>query len=105
MGRSSESFFEYNLTRPYPFRYFTLFACVFVVIWLAIITVINVLTQGYILVTMYSTDWAGIQGGSGKRYDGIIATRKSSCQSRLFEVGKSFRNINSGLLYTLAGFE
>ena len=105
MGRSSESFFEYNLTRPYPFRYFTVFAIIFVVIWLAIITVINVLTQGYVVVTTYSTDWAGIQGGGGKWYDGIIATRKSSCQPRLFEVGESFRSNNSGLIYTLAGFE
>jgi hypothetical protein len=97
------SFFEYNLTRPFPFKHFTLIAIVLGILWLAIITVINVLSQGYVLVTTYSTDWAGLDSRS-EWYASIISKTRSSCQPRLFEVGDSFRSNSSGLMYTISGF-
>src|SRR5438876_7087279 len=104
MSRSNRSFFEYNLTRAYPFKHFTILAIVFCLIWLGIATVINVLSQGYVLVTTYSTDWTGLVSRV-QWYESIIAKKRSSCQPKLFEVGDSFRSNNSGLMYTLAGFE
>jgi hypothetical protein len=97
------SFFEYNLTRPFPFKYFTLIAIVLGIIWLAIVTVINVLSQGYVLVSTYSTDWAGLDSRS-EWYASIISKTRSSCQPKLFEVGDSFRSNSSGLMYTISGF-
>lgn len=97
------SFFEYNITRPYPFKHFTLIAVLLTALWLAIITVLNVLSQGYTIITTYSTDWTG-STSRGQWYESILARSRDSCQPRLFEVGEQFRSNYSGMLYTLAGF-
>jgi hypothetical protein len=104
-GGGNGSFFEYNITRPFPFKHFTLIAVVLGILWLAIVTVINVLSQGYILVTTYSTDWTGLEAaGRSEWYASIISKTRSSCQPKLFEVGDSFRSNSSGLMYEVSGF-
>jgi hypothetical protein len=104
-GGGNGSFFEYNITRPFPFKHFTLIAVVLGILWLAIVTVINVLSQGYILVTTYSTDWTGLEAaGRSEWYASIISKTRSSCQPKLFEVGDSFRSNSSGLMYIVSGF-
>jgi hypothetical protein len=38
--------FEYGITRPFPFKYFTLIVGVLGVLWFIILTVINIVSQG-----------------------------------------------------------
>lgn len=44
-----ESFFEYGLTRPYPFRWFTWAAVIGCICATVLFTVINIGTSGYTL--------------------------------------------------------
>src|ERR1700737_1020135 len=41
--------FEYGITRPFPFRHFTLIVAALGVFWFAILTLINIVSQGILL--------------------------------------------------------
>jgi len=104
MANYQGTFFEYSLTRPYPFKHFTCIAVVFVIVWLSIATTITILSQGYTVVTTLSTNWPEYNA-SGNGLAGLLSGAQSSCQPRLFDTGDAFRTNNSGLLYSLAEFE
>src|SRR3982074_2020319 len=48
------SYFEYQITRPFTLRYFSPIIIVLGVLWIALITVINIATVGYESVTVES---------------------------------------------------
>ena len=51
-----ESVFSYNLTRAYPYRWFTLVVLLGGLASLVLFSVVNLAANGYILEVVYTTD-------------------------------------------------
>lgn len=56
MAPIHESFFSYNVTRPYPYRWFTPVAVLGAVTFAALFSLLNFAANGYDLVVQTSTD-------------------------------------------------
>lgn len=55
-GRHHESFFTYNISRPYPFRWFTPVTVVGGILLTVLISFANFVASGYDLRTVYASD-------------------------------------------------
>ena len=103
-GQTHSSFFDYSLTRPYPFRWFTPVAICLCITSIIIFSFINVASSGYTLVvqstknpnaTLSENTWL-------KQWPSFMTTKiRSKCQSSYIPVGTQLFTNNTALTYTL----
>lgn len=100
------SIFSYNLSRPYPFRWFTPAVFVGGIVALVLVSLINVATSGYQLVSTSSTNPNVTQSTHSwyQRWPSfMIGHMRASCDSSTIPVGTQLYTNNSALPYTLQG--
>lgn len=104
MAKASGLFtMTYPIARPFPFRYFNWVVAVEFLIGIVFFSLISVVTAGYELVSVYSTNpnvttsHQILQGLPGF----LTSKTKSTCQSVDIAVGNTFSTNNSALRYTL----
>lgn len=100
------SVFSYGLTRPYPFKWFTPAVIAGGIISLVLVSLINVATSGYQLVSTTSTNpnrtqstHSWIKGWPSFMVGQMLVT----CESSTIPVGTQLYTNNSALPYTLRG--
>jgi hypothetical protein len=98
-----ESFFTYNLTRPYPFRLYTPVVVLLFGLLLAPITFINVATSGFELVTQTSLDPNSTtsQHAWNSWVSGLVGNLQATCQPAVIASNSQIFTNNSALAYTL----
>lgn len=102
--QTHESLFNYNLTRPYPFRWFTPVAISCCVIAAIVFSFINVASGGYTLIVHSTTDPnATLSEGTWlKHWPSFVTTKvRSTCQSYSIPVKTQIFTNNTALTYTL----
>ena len=100
------SIFSYNLSRPYPFKWFTPVVIAGFVVAIVLVSLINVATTGYQLVPVSSIDPNVTQSSHSwfKRWPSfIIGQMHATCQPTEIPVGTQLYTNNSALQYTLKG--
>ncbi|KAF5486547.1 hypothetical protein CGCF413_v013395 [Colletotrichum fructicola] len=60
--------FEYPITRPYPFKWFTPVAIIGCVILTAVFSLVNLTSNGFDLKPLYTTDVNGTEAAANARY-------------------------------------
>lgn len=103
-GRAHRSFFDYNLTRPYPFRWFTPVAICLCITAVIIFSFINVASSGYTLVVQSTKDPNATLAENTwlKQWPSFMTTKiRSTCQSAYIPVGTQLFTNNTALTYTL----
>jgi hypothetical protein len=103
-GRTHNSFFDYNLTRPYPFRWFTPVAICLCITAIIIFSFINVASSGYTLVVQSTKDPnATLSENTWLEYWPSFMTTKvrATCQPFHIPVGTQLFTNNTALTYTL----
>ena len=99
------SFFNYNLTRPYPYRWFTPVALVGAIILIVLLSVMNFVQNSYTLTVQYvenpnSTVANGIWYSHWPSY--LTSSVKPTCQPANLPVNTQFFTNQTGLMWTLA---
>jgi hypothetical protein len=98
--------FEYSITRPYPFRFYTAFVLVFFLIATILLSLFNTIVTGYDLRVSYSTKpnvtmaekmWYDKPGFSG------IKKLSSTCETKEIGVQETFHTDKNGFIYSLNG--
>ena len=100
------SLFSYNLSRPYPFKWFTPVVVVGGLIAVVLVSLINLATSGYQLVSTSSTNPNVTQSTHSwfKAWPSfIIGQMQASCDSSTIPVGTQLYTNNTALSYTLRG--
>lgn len=100
----NESMFEYNLSRPYPFGWFTPVAIVGGIIAMVLVSFLNLAATGYELVTISSTDpnitisqhmpWFS-------NWPTWLASTRASCEATSMPLQTGLYTNKTALLYTL----
>jgi len=100
----SSSLFSYNLSRPYPFRWFTPATIVGGIIATILFSTVNLATNGYQLKTIYTTNPNGTLSQHYWFTDAPwawSARLKPSCEAQSLSPGADYFTTNLGLSYTL----
>ena len=96
--------FSYNLSRPYPFRWFTLLVIASGVALTALFTIVNLISSGYTLVAEYSPQANSTlsQRMWFNHWPHFLSSKlKPSCQPALLEVNSNFFTNYTALTYVL----
>ncbi|EQB48054.1 hypothetical protein CGLO_12750 [Colletotrichum gloeosporioides Cg-14] len=98
------SWFEYSITRPYPFRWFTPAAIVGGLILAIVFTLVNFSSNGFYLKTIYTkslntTEASFTSRWFQKRPFNWQNDMNAECQPHLLTVGSSFFTSNLGFNY------
>lgn len=104
MSPTHESFFSYNITRPYPYRWFTPVAVVGAVISIALFSLLNFVANGYDLVVQTSTDPNSTTVSTGwlDRWPSYFTKKvRPTCQPVDVPVGSQLFTNQTALSYTL----
>ncbi|KAK7912183.1 hypothetical protein PG985_014664 [Apiospora marii] len=106
MKQQHSSFFNYNITRPFPFKWFTPVAVVGGIVLTALFTFVNVAQNGYIMsVEMTADPNATVsQAASSLQWWPSYLTSKimPTCQPTPLPVNSQFLTNQTALTYTLA---
>ena len=100
------SIFSHNITRPYPFRWFTPVVAIGAIIALVLFSLLNLGSSGYNLVSVYSQNPnATISGyASTNRWPSFIhSSLRPTCDSTVIPVNSQLYTNNTALGYTLTG--
>ena len=100
------SVFSYGLSRPYPFKWFTPTVVVGRIIALVLVSLVNVATSGYQLVSTTSTNPNATQSSHSwiKGWPSfMVGQMLATCESSTIPVGTQLYTNNSALPYTLRG--
>ncbi|KAL1637713.1 hypothetical protein SLS58_009139 [Diplodia intermedia] len=96
--------FTYAITRPYPFRYFTIIVAVVFVVMTIVFSLFNTVVAGYDLRVSYSTN-PNITTEQKLWYDNPffagIKKLSPSCEPKEIGIKQSFNTDKNGLIYTL----
>lgn len=108
MSGAHESYFSYNITRPYPFRWFSWVVFVGGIVASILFSVINLAADGYVLKTIYTTDPNGtLADYADKWYEkqpwSWTNKLSASCEPEQLTTGASFFSTNLGLTYSVSG--
>lgn len=98
------SAFSYGLSRPYPFKWFTPTVVVGGIVAIVLVSLINVATAGYQLVSTTSTNPNKTQSGQSwiKGWPSfLIGQMHATCEPSTIPVGTQLYTNNSALSYTL----
>jgi hypothetical protein len=99
------SIFSFNLTRPYPFRWFSPLVFVGGSVVIVLVTFLSVATSGYETVSVYSAnpnDTEAQQTYFSKWPSFLSANTKSTCVSTTVPVSSNFYTNNTAFTYTLS---
>jgi hypothetical protein len=99
-----QSVFSYNITRPYPFRWFTLTVVIGgIIAAAALFSFINVAATGYELYAVSSTDPETIlaQKTWFSKWPSFIVSTHATCESTEIPLQTRLCTNNTGLSYTL----
>lgn len=105
MDRQHESLFSYNVTRPFPYRWFTPVAVVGGLLLAAVFTLLNFASVGYLLVVETSSDPNGtVSANPLPRLPSYFTSKTQPvCQPVTLPVGTRFFTNQTALTYTLTG--
>jgi hypothetical protein len=106
MARQHSSLFSYNITRPYPFRWFTPVAIVLVVLFTVFFSFLNFVSTGFDLVVLTSLNPnASIAKGVWLEHwpSYISHNVQPTCQAVNLPINSQFFTNQTALTYTLAG--
>lgn len=103
-----ESSLHYNLSRPYPYQWFTPVVVVAGIALAVLFSVLNVGSQGYILDTQYTNDPNATQAVSDSAWFLKAPfnwgnSLRPRCEPMMIPVGYEFFTSNLGMRYTVAG--
>lgn len=105
-GTSHQSFFTYNLAKPYPFRWFTPTAVVIFIFATGLFTLLNLAATGYFLVNHVSTN-PNITVTHGTWFakwpSFFVGNNRAKCQSAMIYNMDTFFTNNTALTYTVVG--
>lgn len=104
MPPAHESFFSYNVTRPYPYRWFTPVALLGAVIFAALFSLLNSAANGYDLVVQTSTDPNSTISSTGwlGRWPSFFTDKvRPTCEPATVSVGSQVFTNQTALTYTL----
>ncbi|KAF3023600.1 hypothetical protein E8E14_012112 [Neopestalotiopsis sp. 37M] len=104
MGQDHQSLFSYELTRPYPYKWFTPVVTIGAVLFAALFSFLNLGSSGYNLVlkTSHDPNTTIAEGQQSARWPSFLnAAVQPSCQPTDIDVNSQFFTNNSALLYTL----
>ena len=99
-----ESYFSYNLTRPYPFRWLTCTVVIGGIIATAIFSFLNLASNSYEIVATETSDPNSTvaQRNMYSSWPSILSAKsRPSCESRTLSVGISYYTTNTALPYLL----
>jgi hypothetical protein len=99
-----QSYFSYNLTRPYPFRWFTPVAICLLVIATILFSVVNIASSGYTLVVLSTHDPNTTldQNTWLKHWPSFVTSKiRPTCQPFTIPVQTQVFTNNTALTYTL----
>jgi len=99
-----ESIFSYNLTRPYPFRWFTPVVFVGTLAATALFSFVNIATTGYEMVTVETADpnttiAHGTYFSEWPSY--LTAKTRPSCESKTLAINNAYYTNNTAFAYRL----
>ena len=100
------SIFSYNLTRSYPFKWFTPVVVVGGLVAMVLISFLNLATAGYQLVSITSTDANETQSTQTwfDRWPSfMVGKMQASCESAVIPLNSQFYTNNSALAHVLTG--
>lgn len=102
-----KSFFSHNITRPYPFRWFTPVVLGGGIVVTVLVSFLNVAASGYELATTSSTDPKGVRSGAVwfDRWPKWLASTRASCDPATVPLQTSMYTNNTAFLYTLASVQ
>lgn len=97
------SFFDYNISRPYPFKWFTPLALIVIAIAAIPISIINLGSNGYFLAAQYSHDPnATVSERPHNNWPSFWITKfRPTCQSANIPINTRLLTNNTALTYTL----
>lgn len=103
MDPPHESIFGYNITRPYPFRWFTPVALVCGLVLAVLFTAINYASAGFLLAVEASADPnATMSNNPLPRLPSFLTSKiQPTCQPVTLPVGSRFFTNQTALVYTL----
>lgn len=98
-----ESFFSHNITRPYPYRWFTPVVLGGGIIVTVLVSFLNVAASGYELVTTSTTDPKAVRSGAEwfDSWPKWLASTRASCDPATVPLQTSMYTNNTAFLYTL----
>ncbi|KAF4342813.1 hypothetical protein FBEOM_3221 [Fusarium beomiforme] len=100
------SWFSYNVTRPYPFRWFTPVAVVGTVVLTVLFTIINLASSGFYLKPIFTDDPNGTSTQYVKWFMKPPLNWENvrvKCQPKMLSVGDRFFTTNLGFQYSVKG--
>ncbi|KAM0713344.1 hypothetical protein Q7P35_000796 [Cladosporium inversicolor] len=97
--------FEHNLTRPYPFKWYTPAVLAVFTIATIVFSVLNYASNGYTLQAAYLCDpqpepWPGMDSWCKNRPASLVGGNKPSCQPASIPVGSVLFTNNGALSWT-----
>ncbi|KAI3391802.1 hypothetical protein diail_6792 [Diaporthe ilicicola] len=105
MDQRHESFFSYNITRPFPFRWFTPVAVIGGAVLAALFTFLNFASSAYVLTIETSADPNATVSryvNSMQLWPSYLTSKiKPICQPTSLPVGTQFFTNQTALMYTL----
>lgn len=104
MPPTHESFFSYNVTRPYPFRWFTPVTILGAVTFTALFSLLNFVANGYDQVVQISNDPNSTMTSAGwiNRWPSYFTEKvRPTCQPASIPVGSQLFTNQTALTYTL----
>ena len=98
-----ESFFEYNVTRPYPFRWFTPSVIFGTIVCMAGFTLVNLVTQGLQIITVSTVSPGSLVNDWEASLPSFLTKRtRPQCSPVQIPVGTQVYSSKKGLSYRLA---
>lgn len=101
---AQNSMFSYNITRPYPFRWFTPLVIIGFIVFTVLLSFLNFVSTGYTLVVQESSDPnTTVTGGVWMHHWPSFLTSKvqPTCQTVNLPLGSEFFTNQTALTYTL----
>jgi hypothetical protein len=102
------SIFSYNVTRPFPFPWFTWAVLASGTILTVLFTFVAVASNAYELDSVYTTDCNNTEGRQewySKPPFAWFNSLEAKCQPNLLTVGASYKTSNRGFVYSLSGIQ
>ncbi|KAH8800135.1 hypothetical protein DL96DRAFT_866985 [Flagelloscypha sp. PMI_526] len=92
--------FEYAITRPFPWRWYTASVVFASILLLALLTILNLATVGYEPVTIISNDYNSSQNFWWTKFSQLLEPG-GSCEPKAFSSGDALQTNTSAFSYTV----
>jgi hypothetical protein len=99
------SIFSYNVTRPYPFKWFTPLVVIGGIVIAVLVTFLSISTSGYEMVSVYSANPNSTDGTLAyfsRLPSFMTANTMATCDSTTIPINSNFYTNNTAFSYTLS---